>query len=159
MSNQRVVVLTDDEPGDELEKVRVALAEWIGAGAQPWEMPAVAAHFVLDCHGCESVSVGTWATLLAVSDECEECCGEGVFRDESHPAAGSTECDRCKGHGRVPKPVEHPEGITDDQVEKGAERMALPHPLAAWSVDGQALLRRQSRACLEAALFPGDGEQ
>jgi hypothetical protein len=55
--------------------------------------------------------------------------------------------------------LEHPGGSPDDMVERGAEGMALPHPLTSWSVEGQALLRRQSRVCLEAALFPGEDER
>lgn len=163
MSNQRVVVLTDEQPGAELEKVQTELADWIGAGAQPWELPAVAAHFVLSCYGLEAVPVGTHDALQAVSDECEECCGEGEFRDESYPGTSSTDCDHCKGHGRVPKPVEHPEGITDDQVEQGGKALYDRWVQTTTFFRGWDELadefRAEARTVLEALLFPGGGER
>jgi len=93
---------TDDRDMD-LDGVRAGLTKWMKAGAQPWELPAAAVHFVLACHGAESVSAGTYDALQAVSDACEDCGGDGYHQDDSHPGNPSFTCEACAGHGRVPK--------------------------------------------------------
>ena len=87
---------------DPLDEARADLAKWAAAGSNPWELPASAVHFALDCHGCESNPIGTAASLDALTDECEQCCGEGFFQDDSHPANPCVGCEWCRGHGRVP---------------------------------------------------------
>ncbi len=90
-------------PTGELEQIRAEIAGWIEAGAQPWELPASAAHFVLACYGAESNPAGTFDALLAVSEECEDCGGDGYHQDDSHPGNPSFTCGTCNGHRRVPR--------------------------------------------------------
>lgn len=88
---------------DPVGEARTALAKWQAEGGQPWDLPSEAAHFALACHGCEANKAGTFEALMAVSDECDECSGDGSHCDDSHPGNHAHPCDRCGGHGRVPK--------------------------------------------------------
>lgn len=70
--------------------------------------------------------------------------------------------------------LEHPEGITDEQVEHSLRVVPTPLTLGctcSWDEDGnppancgcearsEAATKLERRRALEAALFPGDGEQ
>jgi hypothetical protein len=85
------------------DEVKAAIAAWIHDGAAPENLPPEAGHFVLACHGAESAPVGTLDALYALTEECEECSGEGSFQDDSHPANPAYACETCHGFGRVPR--------------------------------------------------------
>jgi len=93
---------------ESLIDVRRDLEEWAASGIDSCigavsELPASAVYFALACHGRESNPVGTYDTLMAVSDECDECHGDGSHCDDGHPGNAAVRCEHCGGHGRVPK--------------------------------------------------------
>lgn len=86
-----------------IDEVRADVDRWVSSGWSLAEMPVSAILFALACHGREANPVGTSDALMAVSDECEDCYGEGSHYDDSHPGNHAEPCVTCGGHGRVPK--------------------------------------------------------
>lgn len=88
---------------DDLATVQADIAAWTATGARPWDLPAGAVRFALDCRGAEANPIGTMDALRAVSDKCGDCHGDGYHQDDSHPGNAATACEACGGHGRVAK--------------------------------------------------------
>jgi hypothetical protein len=85
----------------------------------------------LDCHGAESVEIGTKALLEKVSEVCPMCEGDFSGGGVDEPPV---RCDNCGTTGRVPRQP-HPEHSDHtDGIERLAERLYLDarSPLGPW---------------------------
>jgi hypothetical protein len=108
-------------------EVKDALAAWIDGGAAPEDLPPVAFHFAAACHGAEASPIGTEDALLALTDECDECSGEGYFQDDSHPANPREACETCHGFGRLSRratPTAWAEGFGPSSRASGERAVA-----------------------------------
>jgi hypothetical protein len=115
-----------DEIRDDYRAARAALGEWVkgwlNEELETWDLPASAVHFVVAAHGAEVNPVGTYEALVALTEECEDCSGEGYFQDDSHPGCHAITCTTCDGHRRVPLRARPKPRQTEDSVEGGGDR-------------------------------------